>query len=415
MKNIAIVVQRYGLEVNGGAEYHARALAERLNLNKTYNITVLTTKSLDYNDWKNYYKEDTEVIQNIKVKRFDVKTKNHKKFRAYRRKILSNKRHHRILKKINLFHFLNQRFNCFIPSIADGEKFVKYQGPYCPNLINYIKENKDKYDVFIFFTYLYYPTVFGMKEVSEKSIFIPTAHDEPMLYTKPFEDLFSVPKFIMHNTQSEKDLIENYFQNTCKNTDIAGVGIDKYTENDKISDTFKYNTDYFIYIGRIDTNKGCNELIDFFEQYSKQNKNIKLILVGKQNIKYSKENNGNIVFTGFVSDAEKYYLLQNAKALIIPSKYESLSLVTLESMLQEKIVIANAHCEVLKKHIDNSQTGYLFKDYPTFAESLNNVLALSSEEYKIQGAKAKEYVEKNYSWNSVLEKFDKAITFITKS
>lgn len=415
MKNIAIVVQRYGLEVNGGAEYHARILAEKMNLNKAYNITILTTKSLDYHDWKNYYVKDSEVIQSIKVKRFNVKTKNHKRFRFYRRIILHKKLYHKFLKAIGLFNILYKRFNWFSVTTQNGNDFILEQGPYCPDLVKYIKESKKEYDVFIFFTYLYYPTVFGMKEVSEKSIFIPTAHDEPMLYTKPFEDLFSVPKFIMYNTQSEKDLVENYFQNTCKNTDIAGVGIDKYTENDKISDTFKYNTDYFIYIGRIDTNKGCNELIDFFEQYSKQNKNIKLILVGRQNIKYSKENNGNIVFTGFVSDAEKYYLLQNAKALIIPSKYESLSLVTLESMLQEKIVIANAHCEVLKKHIDNSQTGYLFKDYPTFAESLNNVLALSSEEYKIQGAKAREYVEKNYSWNNVLEKFDKAITFITKS
>ena len=41
MKRIAIVNQRYGLEVNGGSEYYARLIAEHLN--KYYNVEVLTT------------------------------------------------------------------------------------------------------------------------------------------------------------------------------------------------------------------------------------------------------------------------------------------------------------------------------------------------------------------------------------
>lgn len=412
MKNIAIVVQRYGLEVNGGAEYHARILAEKLNLNPEYDITILTTKSLNHLSWKNYYEKNSEIIHNIKVKRFDVDTTNHKKTRFYQKIILHKRLYHKFLKAVGLFHFLQNKYGKFVVTEQNGNDFILAQGPYCPTLVEYIKENKNRYDVFIFFTYLYYPTVFGMKEVGEKSIFIPTAHDEPMLYTKPFENLFAVPKFIMYNTISEKKLVENYFENTCKNTAVAGVGIDEYTVNNKISDKFKYDTDYFIYIGRVEANK-CNKLIRFFERYAKQNKNIKLILVGKKSIKYQKRKNKKIVFTGFVSESEKYYLLQNAKALIIPSKYESLSLVTLESMLHKKIVIANARCEVLKNHIEKSQTGFLFDDYPTFAQALNNVLDLSAEAYEIQSKNAKEYVTQNYSWESILQKFDRAINFVT--
>ena len=46
MKRIALVNQRYGLEVNGGSEYYTRLIAERLT--GEFQVDVITTKSLDY-------------------------------------------------------------------------------------------------------------------------------------------------------------------------------------------------------------------------------------------------------------------------------------------------------------------------------------------------------------------------------
>ena len=41
MEKIAIINQRYGLEVNGGSELYSREIAERLNSN--YDVEVLTS------------------------------------------------------------------------------------------------------------------------------------------------------------------------------------------------------------------------------------------------------------------------------------------------------------------------------------------------------------------------------------
>lgn len=49
-KKIAFVVQRYGLDVNGGAEYHCRLIAERMT--KYFDVEVLTTCAIDYMTWK---------------------------------------------------------------------------------------------------------------------------------------------------------------------------------------------------------------------------------------------------------------------------------------------------------------------------------------------------------------------------
>ncbi len=50
---VAFVVQRYGLEISGGAELHCRWVAEHMN--KHWEVEVLTTKALDYITWKNHF------------------------------------------------------------------------------------------------------------------------------------------------------------------------------------------------------------------------------------------------------------------------------------------------------------------------------------------------------------------------
>ena len=48
------VVQRYGEQIAGGAEQHARAFAERL-VERDHHVTVLTTCAQSYVDWANAY------------------------------------------------------------------------------------------------------------------------------------------------------------------------------------------------------------------------------------------------------------------------------------------------------------------------------------------------------------------------
>ena len=70
MKKIALINQRYGLEVNGGSEYYTRLIAEKLSAN--FQVEVLTTTAIGYDTWENYYSEGTEIIEGIPVRRFSV-------------------------------------------------------------------------------------------------------------------------------------------------------------------------------------------------------------------------------------------------------------------------------------------------------------------------------------------------------
>ena len=70
---IAIIVQRYGIDVNGGAEFHCRRLAENpITESDVSEITVLTSCARDNFNWNNYFECEESELNNIKVIRFPV-------------------------------------------------------------------------------------------------------------------------------------------------------------------------------------------------------------------------------------------------------------------------------------------------------------------------------------------------------
>lgn len=414
-KKIAIVVQRYGLEVNGGAEFHARILAEKLN--KKYDIEIITTCSLDYTKWDNYYEEGTDYVNGIPVHRFLSRKRSNKKNRKTRRRLEKRRKYFPFLKFLGLFRSLDKK-GLFEPTEKDSIGWLESQGPFCKGLIDFIKTNKNNYDIFIFFTYLYYPTAVGMKHVAAKSIFIPTAHDEPPLYMMPFKNLFSVPKFIMYNTESERNLIESHFENVSGNFDIAGVGIEKPNTKDAELPKGIEKNNYFLYVGRIDSAKGCDKMLKYFiefkKNFPKESNNYKLVLVGKNFMK-EKFHHQDIHYTGFIDENLKNSLVKNCLALIMPSPYESLSLVTLEAMIQEIPVIVNKDCEVLREHIIKSNSGDTYSNQNEFSTALLSYIKKDDFSLKKEGLNAKSYVQENYVWEKILEKFDKAIDFVVTS
>ena len=67
---LAVVVQRYGLTINGGAELHARYIAERLA--RYADVEVLTTCAKDYVSWRNELPAGDDKVNGIVVRRFAV-------------------------------------------------------------------------------------------------------------------------------------------------------------------------------------------------------------------------------------------------------------------------------------------------------------------------------------------------------
>ena len=387
---VAIVVQRYGLDVNGGAELHCRTIAELMS--DVWAVTVFTTRALDYYTWANHYPEGPEMINGIEVQRFSVKRpRNIKKFNELSQKIFQ--RPH---------------------SQEDEIEWMMAQGPNAPNLVEKIKADKDRFDLFIFFTYLYGTTYWSLPHVSHKSLLVPTAHDEPPINLSIFNELFLKPKGFIFNSPEEKAFLKKRFNIDTTLSDVIGVGVNLdpgLNHNGAFSD--KLHKNYVIYVGRIDGSKGCPQLFENWQRYKANNKgDLQLVLVGKPEMDIPHRRD--IVPLGFVSEEEKFAAITGAQCLIMPSPYESLSIVLLEAWSCSRPVLVNGKCEVLKAQCRRSNGGLWYESFNEFECALNFIIEKKDTAAGL-AANGKRYVEESYSWDTIQAKYIKLVNRIIET
>ena len=385
---VCFVVQRYGIEVNGGAELQCRQLAERLMAYA--DVEILTTKAIKYTTWEDEYQNDLDIINGVPVRRFSVKK----------------------IRDVEKFSGMAARFDDPIMLTIEEEKdWIEEQGPKVPQLLAYIKKHKADYDVFFFFTYLYYQSVFGLPEVKEKAIFIPDAHDEPFLRMRIIQNVFRSPKAILFNTSEECRLVHRKFYNHAIRYEIGGVGVDVPEKVDAEAFKKKYSLEnYIVYIGRIDLGKNCHELFrDFIAFKEKYPSDLKLVLMGKEIIDIPQRDD--LVSLGFVSDEDKFNGIAGAKLLVLPSRFESLSMVVLEAFSLDRPVLVNGNCEVLKGHCIKSNAGFYYYNSEEFQEMLF-YLVEHEQSANLMGCNGHKYVDENYQWDVIMKKMMSLIHYV---
>ena len=387
---VAFVCQWYGIEISGGAELHCRWIAEHMK--KHWQVEVLTSRAVDYITWKNHYPEGEDTVNGIPVKRFSVtRTRNPIRFGRIQNYILENEH-----------------------SEKDELNWLDEEGPRLPALVDYIKNHRDDYDYFIFFSYRYYHSYWGVHTVPQKSILVPTAEKDPVIRLNIFKELFRKPQAIIYNSEEERKMIHALSQNQGVLGDVVGVGtkIPERYSGQEFRQEHAIDGDYIVYIGRIDENKGCHELFDFFLRFKQETgSDIKLVLVGSTILKIP--SHPDVVFLGFLSDEEKFSALDGALILVMPSFYESLSMVTLEAWAAEKPVLANARCDVLKGQCLRSQAGLYYENYDEFKESLE--LLLSDQQLRSEmGKNGRAYFLGNYTWDILEQKYLRIVEQLEK-
>jgi glycosyltransferase involved in cell wall biosynthesis len=378
---IGIVVQRYGADINGGAELHARYIAEHLA--RHVSVEVLTTCATDYITWRNTLAEGTDSVNGVPVRRFPV---------ARERDPDEFGRH-----STHVF----QR----VHSVGEELAWLDAEGPTSPALIDYIRSHAADFDFLVFFSLRYYHAYHGIRAVHRKAILVPTAERDGALGLDLFRPVLRSVRAIMYNSYEERALLQAVADTKDVPGIVVGVGSEIPPQSSAIRfrQKFGLRDRFALYIGRIDENKGCAELFDYFQRYAGSLvEGLHLVLIGNPVIPIP--THPRIHHLGFVSDQDKFDALAAAELLVMPSYFESLSMVALEAWAMAKPVLANGRCDVLKGQCIRSNGGLYYESYAEFVETLR-AIDFNPSLATALGRNGRDYFMRHYTWPVIERKY----------
>jgi glycosyltransferase involved in cell wall biosynthesis len=378
---LAVVVQRYGQTINGGAELHARYIAEHLA--RHADVEVVTTCASDYVAWRNDLPPGIDEVNGIRVRRFRVKHEREPLEFARRSDRVFERRH----------------------SVQDELDWLKAEGPASPALVDYLARDGAGYDFCVFFSYRYYHAYHGARATVSRAVLVPTAERDATIGLSIFPPLFRAVRALMYNSPEERAMIQAVASNQDVPGVVVGVGSDvpSNPQPNRFRQKFGIRGPFAVYVGRIDRNKGCGELFEFFQGYLREGSGkLILVLIGDSLLPIPDQ--ARIRHLGFLNDADKFDAMAAADLLIMPSYYESLSMVALEAWALGTPVLVNGRCDVLKGQCLRSNGGLYYENYPEFLETLGAI-----ERHRwlagTLGRNGRQYFRVHYDWPVIERKY----------
>ena len=387
---LAVVVQRYGPAINGGAELHARYVAEHLA--RHAEVDVLTTCATDYVSWRNELPPGTDTLNGVAVRRFRV-------------------RHER-----DTTEFGRHSDHVFkLPhSVADELSWLDAEGPTSPSLVKFIQRHAADYDYLFFFSYRYYHAYHGARAAAARAVLVPTAERDDAIGLSIFPPVFRGVRAIMYNSPEERAMIEAVAGNQRMPSVVVGIGseVPANTQPARFRQKFNIRGPFAVYVGRIDENKGCRELFEAFLDYVRaESTRLSLVLIGNSVLPIP--DHPRVRHLGFLDDTDKFDAIAASELLVMPSYFESLSMVALEAWALGRPVLANAKCDVLKGQSIRSNAGLYYETRTEFVETLR---ALEANRWLSAslGRNGRQFFREHYDWPVIERKYLDMIARLAK-
>lgn len=385
---LACVIHRYGPDATGGSEAHCRAIAQRLAAR--HEVTVLTTCAVDYVTWANALAAGESRDGAVRVLRFPV---------ARRR-------------PLGPFWELSDLVFDEQASEKEQHDWFRLNGPESPALLEYLERHAHEFDRVLFWSFRYYPTWFGLPLAAERAVLVPTAEEDPLIRTStilgPF---FASPRACLFLTPEERDLVAARCEGPLPPSAVIGSGLDPAdpAAPRALLRERGLPDEFFLYLGRVDRNKGSEALFELYAAYAAEHpaaEVLPLVLAGP--IVLQVPEHPGMRALGRVDDALRDALLAHARAVVMPSPLESLSLVVLEAWNRATPVLVNGRCRPLRGQVERADGGLYYLLPGEFAAAAA-FLAREPAAAAAFGRQGLAYVEREYRWDRVMRKVETVV------
>jgi glycosyltransferase involved in cell wall biosynthesis len=381
---LACVIHRFGADIAGGSEAHCRQIAERLA--ERHEVTVLTSTARDHVTWRNEYPAGESTLGRVRVLRFLVARQRDRQ----------------------QFADLSERAARPRATDAEQEAWFVQNGPDVPELLAHLRTHGRQYDFVLFWAFRYAEVFLGVPIVAERAILVPTAEEDPVINYGRLSSFFSRPAGYVFLTPEEQALVERHVPDLPPSC-VIGAGLDPVMDAPTISlESYGVKKPFLLYLGRVDPNKGCETLFKHFVRYAGEVADpLPLVLAGPANMPIP--NHQKIVTLGFVEERVREALLAQAALLVVPSRYESLSLVLLEAWNHGRGALVNGHCRVLQGQARRANGALWYRSYDEFAHALEFVHRNPAVADAL-GRQGLDYVSREYRWPQVMGKLEELLT-----
>ena len=207
-------------------------------------------------------------------------------------------------------------------------------------------------------------------------------------------------KKIIVPSNATKEEIMDHLKILEKKINVIPEASDRNLKPQKPNSKSQISGKYFLYVGNAYPHKNLVSLIYAFNKIAKDNKDLKLILVGQKDFFYQRleeENKSDkIIFYGKATDRELTNLYLNAIALVMPSLMEGFGLPVLEAMSLKCLVVCS-NIPSFREIASNSAIYFRPEDANDIKETMKSVY-VNNEKYRKEKLESAFKRSQKYSW-----------------
>jgi glycosyltransferase involved in cell wall biosynthesis len=264
----------------------------------------------------------------------------------------------------------------------------------------------DRYDAVLAMPYLWGTTYFAYSACPSKAVIIPCLHDEPYAQLSFVAEMLSGARGLLFNTEVEAKQAGGLVEALAP-WGVVAVGFDPPSQaGRRRRRRIRLPDPSILYVGRREGGKNTPLLIDYFRRYNRRRPGaVALVFAGGGDPVPS---DPEILEVQLDWRRGPHHLYEASTIVCQPSINESLSIVLLQGWLAARPGLVHGACDVTRMHCERSDGGLWFSSYAEFEEVLDRLLGSTVLREQL-GRNGRAYVQRDYSWPAVLDRFDAAM------